>query len=200
MSGGQRLAPAAASSTPISNRGVMDLLGAFNRGNFSDGGIGDGLRMRDGYTIVFVGWEFDVPGPAASNRRAGCDPARWFERRAARCRNHGERTRGGGIPLPTPGLVHSVRAHQNGTAREGDPRVSIEERYHGVDDYLQRIRSAAMDLIRPRYLLAEDQSDLSAVTGSTWAARYAGLKTAITRTTASASSAPVHDDGSSGST
>ena len=33
-------------------------------------------------------------------------------------------------------------------------------------------------------------SDLSAVTGSTWAARYAGLKTAITRTTASASSAP----------
>src|SRR5262245_46171969 len=47
----------------ISNRGVMDLLGAFNRGNASDGGIGDGLLMRDGYTIVFVGWAFDVPAP-----------------------------------------------------------------------------------------------------------------------------------------
>lgn len=45
----------------ISNRGVMDLLGTFNRGNASDGGIGDGLLMRDGYTMVFVGWEFDVP-------------------------------------------------------------------------------------------------------------------------------------------
>src|SRR5262245_19375398 len=47
----------------ISNRGVMDLLGAFNRGNASDGGIGDGLLMREGYTMVFVGWEFDVPAP-----------------------------------------------------------------------------------------------------------------------------------------
>ena len=47
----------------VSNRGVMDLLGAFNRSNASDGGIGDGLLMRDGYTMVFVGWEFDVPAP-----------------------------------------------------------------------------------------------------------------------------------------
>jgi Alpha/beta hydrolase domain len=47
----------------ISNRGVMDLMGAFNRGNASGGGIGDGLLMRDGYTMVFVGWEFDVPAP-----------------------------------------------------------------------------------------------------------------------------------------
>jgi hypothetical protein len=45
-----------------------------------------------------------------------------------------------------------------------------------------------------------DYSALSAATGSTWAARYAGLKTAITRTTASASSAPIHDHGSSAST
>ena len=47
----------------ISNRGVTDLMGGFNRGNASDGGIGDGLLMRDGYTMVFVGWEFDVPAP-----------------------------------------------------------------------------------------------------------------------------------------
>ena len=47
----------------IANRGVMDLMGAFNRGNASDGGIGDGFLMRDGYTMVFGGWEFDVPVP-----------------------------------------------------------------------------------------------------------------------------------------
>jgi Alpha/beta hydrolase domain len=37
-----------------------------------------------------------------------------------------------------------------------DPRASLEERYRNVDDYLERIRSSAMDLIRRRYLLAED--------------------------------------------
>ena len=47
----------------VSNRGVTDLLGTFNRSDASDGGIGDGLLMRDGYTMVFVGWEFDVPAP-----------------------------------------------------------------------------------------------------------------------------------------
>jgi len=38
----------------------------------------------------------------------------------------------------------------------GDSRLSLEERYRGVDDYLQRIRRSAMDLIRSRYLLADD--------------------------------------------
>ena len=38
----------------------------------------------------------------------------------------------------------------------GDSRLSLEERYRGLDDYLQRIRSSAMDLIRRRYVLAED--------------------------------------------
>jgi len=42
----------------------------------------------------------------------------------------------------------------------GDPRLSIEERYRGVDDYLQRIRSAATELIRGRYLLQEDLDDM----------------------------------------
>jgi hypothetical protein len=47
---------------------------------------------------------------------------------------------------------------QTRSARDanGDPRLSLDERYRGVDDYLQRIRSSAMDLIRRRYLLAED--------------------------------------------
>ena len=38
----------------------------------------------------------------------------------------------------------------------GDPRSSIEERYRGVEDYLQRIRTTATNLIRRRYVLAED--------------------------------------------
>ena len=38
----------------------------------------------------------------------------------------------------------------------GDPRSSLEERYRGIDDYMRRVRSSAMDLIRRRYLLAED--------------------------------------------
>jgi hypothetical protein len=40
----------------------------------------------------------------------------------------------------------------------GDPRRSIEERYKGVEDYLQRVRAASKDLIRRRYLLEEDLS------------------------------------------
>jgi hypothetical protein len=47
---------------------------------------------------------------------------------------------------------------QTRAAREanGDPRLSLEERYRSIDDYLQRVRSSAMDLVRRRYLLAED--------------------------------------------
>jgi hypothetical protein len=44
------------------------------------------------------------------------------------------------------------------TARRAaaDPRLSIERRYRGLDNYLQRIRAATMNLVRQRYLLAED--------------------------------------------
>ncbi|HMF93225.1 MAG TPA: alpha/beta hydrolase domain-containing protein [Vicinamibacterales bacterium] len=49
-----------------------------------------------------------------------------------------------------------------------DPRLSIEERYRGVDDYLQRIRSAAMELIRQRCLLAEDLDAVMARARAHW--------------------------------
>ena len=42
----------------IANRGRMSALG-FNRGG--SGRFGDGFLMREGYTVVWVGWEFDVP-------------------------------------------------------------------------------------------------------------------------------------------
>lgn len=37
-----------------------------------------------------------------------------------------------------------------------DPRLSIEERYRGKDDYLLRIRAAAADLVKARLMLADD--------------------------------------------
>ena len=37
-----------------------------------------------------------------------------------------------------------------------DPRPSIEERYAGREDYVEKIREAATALVRDRYLLAED--------------------------------------------
>jgi hypothetical protein len=40
--------------------------------------------------------------------------------------------------------------------RRGDPRPSIEERYRDRDDYLARVRRAAEQLARQRYLLDED--------------------------------------------
>lgn len=51
----------------ISNRGNKGLLSTFNRGTASADPMqpehfGDGLLMRNGFTLVWVGWEFDVPG------------------------------------------------------------------------------------------------------------------------------------------
>jgi hypothetical protein len=55
-------------------------------------------------------------------------------------------------------------------AREtaGDPRLSIEERYRGLDDYVGRIRLAAIDLIRGRYMLREDLDEVLARAKSHW--------------------------------
>jgi hypothetical protein len=41
-----------------------------------------------------------------------------------------------------------------------DPRLSIEERYRGRDDYLQRIRSAADALVKERLILEQDVEDV----------------------------------------
>jgi len=42
----------------IANRGRLTALG-FNRGG--SGPLGDGFLLKHGYTVVWVGWEFDVP-------------------------------------------------------------------------------------------------------------------------------------------
>ena len=38
----------------------------------------------------------------------------------------------------------------------GDPRPSLEERYRGQADYLDRVRSAAVSLVKQRLMLEED--------------------------------------------
>src|SRR5437016_4481180 len=50
----------------IPNRGGKGLLSTFNRAKGSqdpttEEEFGDGLLMREGYTLVSVGWEFDIP-------------------------------------------------------------------------------------------------------------------------------------------
>src|SRR6185436_16531611 len=64
----------------ISNRGGKGMLGTFNRATASTDPMQpehfrDGLLMRNGFTLVWVGWEFDVPGlsikpPIATNTGA----------------------------------------------------------------------------------------------------------------------------------
>src|SRR5262245_42507418 len=51
----------------IANRGRKGILGRFNRSGSQDptasNDFGDGFLMKDGYTIVWVGWQFDVEPP-----------------------------------------------------------------------------------------------------------------------------------------
>jgi hypothetical protein len=40
--------------------------------------------------------------------------------------------------------------------KNGDPRLSVEERYHGEEDYLAKTEAAARDLVQQRFLLERD--------------------------------------------
>jgi Alpha/beta hydrolase domain len=50
----------------------------------------------------------------------------------------------------------------------GDPRLSIEERYRSRDDYLERVRRAAVALAAQRYLLDEDIDLTVALAARAW--------------------------------
>ena len=84
----------------------------------------------------------------------------WNFRRAS-VGNPGDifQTLGSYIPFPR------TRAEREA---DGDPRRSIEERYGGVDAYLERVRSAATQLIRQRYMLEEDLPAVLARARSHW--------------------------------
>ena len=49
-----------------------------------------------------------------------------------------------------------------------DPRPSLETRYQGRGDYLERVRSSAQDLIRRRYMLEEDLDSVIERAGRHW--------------------------------
>lgn len=53
-------------------------------------------------------------------------------------------------------------------ARTGDPRLSIEERYAGREDYLARVRGDAETMVSSRQLLAEDVDAVVARAGALW--------------------------------
>jgi hypothetical protein len=50
------------------NRGGRGLMGVFNRARASGGEFGDGLLLEQGYTLVWVGWQHDVPDRAGALR------------------------------------------------------------------------------------------------------------------------------------
>ena len=52
--------------------------------------------------------------------------------------------------------------------RSGDARLSIDERYKNREDYLQRVRRAAADLVRERFVLQDDVEGLVDQAARTW--------------------------------
>jgi Alpha/beta hydrolase domain len=69
------------------------------------------------------------------------------------------------------GLVGSFQPFARTKAereQSGDARPSIEERYANRQDYLQRVRRAASDLVRDRFVLQADVEGLVAQAEQTW--------------------------------
>jgi hypothetical protein len=66
-----------------------------------------------------------------------------------------------GSTLPFPRTA-SERAQAN------DHRPSVEERYHGRQDYLEQVRGAAQAMVRERHLLAEDIDAIVQRAGQLW--------------------------------
>jgi hypothetical protein len=64
-----------------------------------------------------------------------------------------------GSAIPFPATAEERR-------RMGDPRPAIDERYRDRDDYLARVRAAATELVRQRYVLAEDVDLIVDLAGS----------------------------------
>jgi hypothetical protein len=53
--------------------------------------------------------------------------------------------------------------------KSGDPRLSIAERYHGREDYLERYKNVVDELIRQRWLLPEDRAAMLERGAQEWA-------------------------------
>jgi hypothetical protein len=73
-----------------------------------------------------------------------------------------------GIVYQTLGSYIPFPATRAARQASGDPRLSIEERYRDLDDYLERVRAAALDLVRGRYLLEQDVDPILARAREHW--------------------------------
>ena len=66
------------------------------------------------------------------------------------------------------GAFHPLARTRAEREQSGDSRLSIEERYSGRQDYLQRVRRASADLVRQQFLLQTDVEDVVEQAGHTW--------------------------------
>jgi hypothetical protein len=70
------------------------------------------------------------------------------------------------VPLAGSYIPFAATAAQR--QANGDPRLSIAERYASRDEYLQRVRGAAEALVEGRYLLAADVERIVERAGAHW--------------------------------
>ena len=101
----------------VSNRGRKGMLSIFSRGASSSirrrtPDLGDSFLTRQGYTLVWVGWQFDVPRQGGLMKFDA--PASTRQRRRAR-RVHGQRSRAGTGACRSRGLcaVRSSRGRRD---------------------------------------------------------------------------------------
>ena len=53
-------------------------------------------------------------------------------------------------------------------AKTGDPRLSIEERYSGKQDYLDKVQASARALVKQGYLLDRDVPQVAERASAEW--------------------------------
>ncbi len=112
----------------VSNRGGKAMLGMFNlAGAGGDAELGDGFLLEQGYTLVWLGWEFDVPArpgalrldaPAALGISGLVRAEITVDRRATR-QSLGDRAQTA-YPVSDPddaGMTLTVRDHADGPRR-----------------------------------------------------------------------------------
>ena len=59
-------------------------------------------------------------------------------------------------PLMFAGGTMPFAPDKKAREADGDPRPSISERYASKEEYLSRVRAAAQELVKDRYLLEQD--------------------------------------------
>lgn len=70
--------------------------------------------------------------------------------------------------MPMQGFTLWFARTPNEAAERGDLRAPISDRYKNLDDYLDRVRSAAEELVERNYLLAEDVQAVVADAEERW--------------------------------